>query len=459
MWMCRLDSAEREHNFIIILFGASSNARSFDAYIMHSKICVKYYMKNTLWGVCGIDSQGIGYGFLDLIEIERVSKSITDHTEIIEITDKIITSFEKEVLDMNNYQVIVGCGIAGAVLARRLAEETGQEILIIEKKNYIGGFCYDYRNENGILIHKHGPHIFRTESEKVWRFLSRFTQWEDYQHKVLSNVNGQLYPMPINLDTVNQFLGTSYTAEDIDIYFETHRTNIREIKCVKDVIESQIGSVFYHAFFEKYTKKQWGLSCEELPPEIVARIPIRKNRDDRYFTHKYQALPKEGYTKMIENIISHPNIRIMLNTDFKEIKELLDCEHIYYSGSIDEYYDYCFGRLPYRSVTFKFETYPIEQYQPVSVVNYPNNYDYTRITEFKHFYRKASLNTVIAKEIPGSDGDPSYPIPTKANNELYQKYAAIANDKVTFIGRLGEYHYYSMDQIVDNMLKMDLSSQ
>ena len=310
--------------------------------------------------------------------------------------------------------VIVGSGIAGSVLARRLAEEKNEQVIVVEKRNYIGGYCYDYREENGILVHKHGPHIFRTDLEKVWRFL--------------------------------------YTAETVDEYFAAHRTDPPEINCVKDVIESQIGPEFYHAFFEKYTEKQWGLLCEQLPPEIVARIPIRKNRDDRYFTHRYQAMPKEGYTKMIQKMLDHPNIHILLNTDYKDFKDSIEFDHIYYSGSIDEYYDYRYGKLPYRSVTFKFETYPIEQYQPVSVVNYPNNYDYTRITEFKHFYRGKTANTVIAKEIPGSDGDPSYPIPANENKELYSKYAAIPNDRVTFIGRLGEYRYYSMDQIVEKML-------
>lgn len=349
--------------------------------------------------------------------------------------------------------VVVGSGIAGSVLARRLAEEKGDQVLIVEKRNNISGYCYDFRDDNGILIHKYGPHIFRTDSEKVWKFLSRFTEWEDYQHKVLANVNGQFYPMPINLDTVNCFLGTHYTVENVGEYFESHKKELKEINCVKDVIEGQIGSEFYRAFFEKYTEKQWGLSCEQLPPEIVARIPIRKNRDDRYFTHQYQAMPKTGYTEMMRNILDHPNIHIMLNTDYKDVKDYIKCKHIYYSGPIDEYYDYRYGKLPYRSVTFKFETYQLEQYQPVAVVNYPNNYDYTRITEFKHFYHMKTSNTVIAKEFPGANGTPSYPIPTSENRELYKKYAAIPNDKVIFIGRLGEYRYYSMDQIVENILE------
>lgn len=352
--------------------------------------------------------------------------------------------------------LIVGCGIAGSIIARRLAEEKDKNVLMVDKRNYIGGYCYDYRDENGILIHKHGPHIFRTHSARVWEYLSQFTEWEDYQHKVLSYVNGHCYPIPINLDTVNLYLGTNYTSENVHEYFESHKKICSDIKCVKDVIESQIGSDFFHAFFEKYTEKQWGLPCEQLPPEIVARIPTRKDRDDRYFTHKYQALPKDGYTKMIQNILDHPNIHILLNTDFKNIKDTIEYDHMYYSGPIDEYYDHCYGKLPYRSVTFKFESYQINQYQPTAVVNYPNNYDYTRITEFKHFYRHKSTNTVIAKEIPGSEGEPSYPIPIRENIELYNKYLSISDDNVTFIGRLGEYRYYSMDQIVEKMLGLEL---
>lgn len=358
---------------------------------------------------------------------------------------------------MKKYQVIVGSGIAGAVLARRIAEEKNQEVLVIEKQNYIGGYCNDYCDECGILIQRHGPHIFRTESEQVWRFLSRFTKWEDYQHRVLSYVNGRYYPMPINLDTVNDFLGTHYTTENVMDYFDAHRTHPETIENVRDAIESQIGPEFYHAFYEQYTQKQWGTAPENLPPDIVARIPIRQNRDNRYFTHKYQAMPRDGYSKMIANILDHPRIHILLNTNFRDVKGDVCGAYVYYSGSIDEYYDYRFGKLPYRCVSFEFEMFPCEFYQPTAVVNYPNNYDYTRITEFKHFYKKKTNFTVIAKEYPSSEGDPSYPIPTKANKDLYACYASIPNENVFFIGRLGEYRYYSMDQIVQNILSMDLT--
>ncbi len=359
---------------------------------------------------------------------------------------------------MNIDAIVVGAGIAGTVLARRLAEEENRRVLVVERRSHIGGYCYDERNEEGVLVHRYGPHIFRTDSKKVWEFLSRFTRWHDYQHKVLTYVDGMYLPMPINLDTVNRYLGSHYSAENVMDYFERHRTHPEKVCNVRDVVESQIGPEFYHAFFEKYTEKQWGMPCDELPPEIVARIPIRSNRDDRYFTHKYQALPRDGYTHMMQNMLTHPNIHILLNTDYRVVRDAVPCEHIYYSGSIDEYHGHRFGRLPYRSVDFVFETIPCAQYQSAAVVNYPNNYDYTRVTEFRHFYGQSPSHTVIAREYPGSDGDPSYPIPTRGNTALYGQYASIPHPGVSFIGRLGEYRYYSMDQIVEKMLATPLHS-
>lgn len=225
------------------------------------------------------------------------------------------------------FDCVVGAGIAGSVLARRIAEEQDKSVLIVEKRNHIGGYCYDERNEDGILVHRFGPHIFRTDSKRVWDYLSRFTDWEDYQHKVETYVNGKFYPMPINLDTVNSFLGSHYSSENVMEYFKNHCTHPKRIETVKDMVESQIGPEFYHAFFENYSEKQWGMPCDELPAEVVARIPIRTNRDNRYFTHKYQALPKEGYTNMIQNMLDHPNIRILLNTQYQEVQEDLRGGH------------------------------------------------------------------------------------------------------------------------------------
>lgn len=353
--------------------------------------------------------------------------------------------------------VIVGAGIAGAVMARRLAEEKDASILIVDKNSFVGGFCFDYRNQDGIIIHKYGPHIFRTDNEKVWSFLSRFTDWYDYQHKVKIYIGGKLYPMPINLDTVNSFLNENFTAETLSQYFERQKKKYDEITNVKEVVESQIGTLFYDNFFKNYTQKQWGVAPEELPPEIVSRIPIRSNRDDRYFTVKYQGIPVNGYTEMIKKILDHTNIKIMLNTEFEEIKSQITYSKLYYSGSIDEFYNFKLGKLPYRCVKFKFERYEKEWYQSAGVINYPNDYEYTRITEFKHFLPHHTHATVIAKEYPSWNGDSSYPIPTGQNRDLYHKYQALSkDDNIAFIGRLGEYQYYSMDQIVDKILNMSL---
>ena len=352
--------------------------------------------------------------------------------------------------------VIVGAGIAGITLARRYAEEYNKKVLIVERKSHIGGFCYDYRNAEGILVHKYGPHIFRTDSNKVYSFLSRFTKWYDYQHKVLAYVGGKYYPMPINLDTVNSFLNTNYSSDTVMEYFSQVKTQPSAVDNVKDVVESQVGEVFYKAFFEEYTRKQWGEEPSKLPVDIISRIPIRTNRDDRYFTSKYQGVPKEGYTSLFNSMLDHPNIKILLNTDFKEVKNEIVWDKLFYSGSIDEYFDYVYGRLPYRCVSFDVEEVEQEYYQPVAVVNYPNNYDYTRITDYKYFTKNESKTTVIAKEYPSAIGEPSYPIPLRQNLELYQKYRKIDTQNITFIGRLGKYKYYSMEQIVEEILEMSL---
>lgn len=353
--------------------------------------------------------------------------------------------------------VIVGAGISGIVLARRLAEEKNEKVLLVERKSHVGGYCYDYRDETGMLIHKYGPHIFRTSDESVYKYLSRFTEWEEYQHKVLAYVGGEYYPMPINLDTVNKFLGTTYTSENVKEYFESVKTNPEEVLNVKDSVESQIGTEFYDAFFKNYTEKQWGNSPENLPRSIVSRIPIRENRDDRYFTNKYQFMPKEGYTKMFLEMLKHPNIMLLTNTDYKSIKGQVECKRIFYSGTIDEFYDYKFGKLPYRCVDFTIEKYNLEYYQKVAVVNYPNDYGFTRITEFKHFYRYGkSEDTKIMKEYSSGEGEPSYPIPLKENEQLYMKYKMEDNGNTVFVGRLGKYKYISMDQAVSDILKMTL---
>lgn len=353
--------------------------------------------------------------------------------------------------------IIVGAGISGIVLARRIAEEIDEKVLLLDRRFHIGGYCYDCYDDYGILIHKYGPHIFRTDDKEVWNYMSRFTQWIDYQHKVLAYVCGKLYPMPINLDTINGVLGANYNSEDVLDYFKSVSIDHKDINNVENVITSQVGKYFYEIFFKNYTEKQWGENPARLPKEIVSRIPIRNNRDDRYFTVKYQAMPKYGYTKMFERMLDHPNIKVLLNTDYKEIRDLIKYKKLYYSGSIDEFYNYRFGELPYRCVSFEFENLPKEHYQDVAVVNYPNDYDYTRITEFKHLTGQQSCSTTIAREYSSDKGDRSYPIPKKENIEIYNQYQELSkSNEVTFIGRLGKYKYYSMDQTIKDMLSLSI---
>lgn len=354
--------------------------------------------------------------------------------------------------------LIVGCGLAGMTSARILAEK-GKKICIIDKKNHIGGNIYDYYNEDNILIHKYGPHIFHTNNKEVYEFLNRFTQWIEYQHKVLSYVLGNLVPMPINLDTINKVYGTNYDSFTIKEFFEKVKQGDISINNSKDVIVSQIGEDLYKLFFEGYTKKQWDMYPYELGKEVTSRIPIRTNREDRYFTDKYQGVPKCGYTNLSRNMIDHKNIKVMLNTSYEEIKDELSYTKIIFTGCIDEFYKEKYGNLPYRSINFVSETYDKEFYQPVGVVNYPNDYDYTRITEYKYLTGQKHLKTTIMKEFSCSNGDPYYPIPKKENKELYAKYKEEnkKNSNVIFLGRLGTYSYMNMDKVIEQAMNFAIS--
>lgn len=345
--------------------------------------------------------------------------------------------------------LVVGSGLAGMTVSRLLAEK-GKKVLIIDKRNHIGGNTYDYYNEEGILIHKYGPHIFHTNNKKVFEFLSRFTEWREYQHKVLSYVNGMFVPMPINLDTINMLYNTNYDSLTIKDFFNSVRENLQVINNSKDVIVSRVGEELYKLFFEGYTKKQWDLYPYELGKEVTSRVPTRYNRDSRYFTDKYQGLPKHGYTKMAENIINHKNIKIMLNTTFEEIRSEVKYSKVIFTGCIDEFFKEKHGKLSYRSLKFMEETYDKEFYQSVGVVNYPNDYDYTRITEYKYLTGQNHEKTTIMKEISRAIGEPYYPIPKAENKYIYDLYKAEAENvkNVYFLGRLGTYSYMNMDTVV-----------
>ncbi|WP_047197376.1 UDP-galactopyranose mutase [Caldimonas brevitalea] len=350
--------------------------------------------------------------------------------------------------------MIVGAGFAGSVLAERLASQLGQRVLVVEKRPHIGGNAYDCYDDAGILIHPYGPHIFHTNSADVFEYLSQFTAWRPYQHRVLASVDGQLVPMPINLDTVNRLYGLNLTAHELSAYFESVAEQKEQIKTSEDVVVCKVGRDLYNKFFRGYTRKQWGLDPSELDASVTARVPTRTNRDDRYFTDTFQAMPLHGYTRMFEKMLRHPNIKVMLNTDYREVMQWVPWRHMVYTGPIDAFFDHRHGKLPYRSLRFERVTLPQERFQPVGTVNFPNDYAYTRVSEFKHLTGQAHAHTSVVYEYPCGEGDPYYPVPRPENAELYRRYEAETEglQHVSFVGRLATYKYYNMDQVVAQAL-------
>ncbi len=350
--------------------------------------------------------------------------------------------------------LIVGAGFSGSVLAERLANQLGKKVLIVDKRSHIGGNAYDHYDNAGILVHKYGPHIFHTNSREVFEYLSHFTQWRSYEHRVLASVDGQLVPIPINLDTINKLYGLSLNSFQVEEFFASVAEPKEQILTSEDVVVSKVGRELYEKFFRNYTRKQWGLDPSELDRSVTARVPTRTNRDDRYFTDTYQAMPLHGYTRMFENMLSHPNIKIMLNTDYREIEKAMPCQETIYSGPVDEFFDFRYGKLPYRSLDFKHETLNTTVHQSAPVINYPNEQLYTRVTEFKYLTGQDHNKTSIVYEFPREEGDPYYPVPRPENAEVYKKYKALADEtaNVHFVGRLATYKYYNMDQVVAQAL-------
>jgi UDP-galactopyranose mutase len=351
--------------------------------------------------------------------------------------------------------LIVGAGFAGSVLAERLASQLDASILLVDKRNHVGGNAYDCYNEAGILVHRYGPHIFHTNSERVFDYLSRFTAWRPYEHRVLASVDGQLVSMPINANTLNQLYGLNLSCRQVDEFLASVAEPC-EIRSSRDVVVNRVGQELYEKFFRNYTRKQWGIDPSELDASVTARVPVRTSRDDRYFTDRFQAMPLHGYTRMFDQMLAHPNIRILLNTDYRDIVDEIKCREVIFTGPVDEYFDYCYGRLPYRSLHFEHQTHDRPLYQKAAVVNYPNEHAYTRITEFKYLTGQEHPKTSIVFEHPRSEGDPYYPIPKSENAALYQRYKELAEtlDDVHFTGRLGTYKYYNMDQVVAQSLSL-----
>ncbi len=352
--------------------------------------------------------------------------------------------------------LIVGAGFAGSVLAERLASQMNKSVLLIDKRNHIGGNAYDHYNEDGILVHKYGPHIFHTNALAVFEYLSQFTAWRPYQHRVLASVDGQLVPIPINLNTINMLYGFNLTSFQLEDFFASVAETKEQIRTSEDVVVSKVGRELYEKFFRNYTRKQWGLDPSELDAAVTARVPTRTNRDDRYFTDTYQVMPLHGYTRLFEKMLAHPNIKIMLNTDYREIADYIPCREVIYTGPIDEFFHFCYGKLPYRSLDFEFQTLNTSVHQPVAVVNYPNDYTYTRATELKYLTGQEHAKTTLVYEYPKASGDPYYPIPRTENTETYKQYKILAEatEGVHFVGRLATYKYYNMDQVIGQALNV-----
>jgi len=347
--------------------------------------------------------------------------------------------------------LVVGAGFAGSVVARELAEN-GYAVRVIDKRDHIAGNAFDQLDSNGVMVHKYGPHIFHTNAKRIFDYLSRFTEWRSYEHKVLSTVNGVLYPFPINRDTINKMYDLDLDEAGASAFLENAREVRSPALTSEDVLLNSVGRELYEAFFYNYTVKQWDRKPSELKAGVAARIPIRTNQDDRYFTDTYQGIPSDGYTAMFANLLEHPNITVDVNTEFNPA-DIGQYEHVVYTGPIDAYFDFRYGRLPYRSLEFSHEHIKLDKFQEVGTVNYPNDHAYTRITEFKHLTGQVCSGTSIVYEYPVDhtpSNEPYYPIPSEDSEALFRKYSALAKDTtgVTFVGRLAQYRYYNMDQVV-----------
>jgi UDP-galactopyranose mutase len=358
---------------------------------------------------------------------------------------------------MKNYDyLIVGAGYAGAVCARQLAD-AGKKVLVLDKRSHIGGNAYDEKDSHGVLIHPYGPHIFHTNSKRVFEYLSRFTAWRFYEHRVLAKVNDQYYPIPINRLTINQVFGLNLKEEEVEPFLDTKRIPKESVKTSEDVVLNSVGPELCEMFFRGYTKKQWNLDLSELSAGVAARIPTRKNDDDRYFADTYQFMPADGYSAMFERILDSSNIEVELNVDFLANRDQWSYSKLIYTGPVDAFYDSCYGQLPYRSLSFEHQHLSdVECLQAVGTVNYPNEEKFTRITEFKHLTGQKVSGTSIVREYSKAVGDPYYPVPNPNNESLYKKYQERADcePNVYFVGRLAQYRYYNMDQVVASALSL-----
>jgi UDP-galactopyranose mutase len=360
-----------------------------------------------------------------------------------------------------SYDVLVaGAGYAGSVMAERLASQRDARVLVVDRRPHIAGNAYDYIDEHGVLVHAYGPHIFHTKSKRVVDYLSRFTDWSPYEHRVVAEVDGKHVPVPINRTTINELYGLDLrTDDDVEAFYAERREPIEHVRTSEDTVVAKVGRDLYEKFFRGYTRKQWDRDPSELHASVCGRIPVRTNTDDRYFTDWHQAMPTEGYTAMFERILDHPNIDVSLSTDIGDVRDEVEHGHLVYTGPIDAFFGYRFGRLPYRSLEWELRNEPTPDgghVLPAGSINYPSeDVPHTRVTEFRRLTGQTPHpSSTLAVEFPRSEGDPYYPIPRDDTRALYRKYEALAGElrDVTFVGRLARYQYLNMDQVVGQAL-------
>ena len=350
--------------------------------------------------------------------------------------------------------VIVGAGLAGITIAERIATQLHEKVLIIEKRDHIGGNVYDEYDDAGILIQLYGPHTFHTDDKEIFDYLCQYCKWHEYQHRVLSYIDGNFVPVPISLETINSIYNLNLSEDEMADFIESRRVSIDNIRTSEDYVLSQCGKDIYEKFFKFFTIKQWGVDPSELDKSVIGRIPFRNNRDTRYFTDRYQGNPQGGFTRMCKKMLDYPEISVLLNTDYKEIIGDIEYELMIYTGKLDYYFDYKLGKLKWRSINFIFETHDCESYQPVASTRWPMDYEYTRITEFKKMTGQKNEKTTILKEIPCDGEEPFYTYPTSEWNEMAMQYRDLAKKEkgVIFVGRLAEYKYYDMDDVIRRAL-------
>jgi len=383
---------------------------------------------------------------------EQVARTIKPRRNLEPIVSPTAWPAKRKVYDY----MVVGAGFAGAVMAERLARASNKKVLVVDRRPHIAGNAYDRRDEAGVLIHQYGPHIFHTNSQEIVDYLSRFTRWRPYEHRVLAHVDAKLVPIPINRTTLNAIYGLNLRDEHEAQAFLANRAEpVSVVKTSEDVVVSAVGRDLYEKFFQGYTQKQWGMDPSELDKSVTARVPTRITTDDRYFNDSFQAMPADGFTKMFENMLDHPNIDLLLGVEYRNARSIFDHDNLIFTGPIDEYFNYRYGKLPYRSLSFHHETLDQEWLQPVAVVNYPSkDVSHTRVTEYKHLTGQQHDKTSITYEYPCAEGDPYYPVPRPENQLLFKRYEALslAEPDVTFVGRLATYRYYNMDQVVGQAL-------